>query len=449
MDKFILITGGTKGIGKAVASCLGKAGYNLILTYASDQAAAEEVRSELVGRFDIQVSILRADISDRNTIGVIDSFLEENRLRLDGLVFNAGMTCRDPFEELSFEDWERVFFANIHFPVFLLQKIVGRINKGGSIVFTGSLMGIQPHSVSLAYGVTKSAVHALVKNMVKFLVPYELRVNAVAPGFVDTEWQKTKPAEIRRNIENKVSLGRFCDPDELFYHDNLTYNICGILLLVFANILDCVDGQLARLTGIKSAIGRILDGFAGDIWFASIYIGFALRLSHDYGTDWFFALAVLSGLSHLVQANITDYYKTLHLYFISKDKGSEFQSLEQVEAKHKEMKYGINKFFYFLYRWYTMLQVKATPTLQSMLQNLHAKYGDNIPENIRVDFRKQSRHLMRYIDLLTFNGRTMVMFVIVLTGQVWAYYLYEIIVLNIVLAIVMRKHEKMCASFLG
>lgn len=90
MDKFILITGGTKGIGKAVASCLGKAGYNLILTYASDQAAAEEVRSELVGRFDIQVSILRADISDRNTIGVIDSFLEENRLRLDGLVFNAG-----------------------------------------------------------------------------------------------------------------------------------------------------------------------------------------------------------------------------------------------------------------------------------------------------------------------------------------------------------------------
>ena len=169
----------------------------------------------MVGRFDIQVSILRADISDRNTIGVFDSFLEENRLRLDGLVFNAGMTCRDPFEELSFEDWDRVFFANVHFPVFLLQKIVGRINKGGSIVFTGSLMGIQPHSVSLAYGVTKSAVHALVKNMVKFLVPYELRVTAVAPGFVDTEWQKTKPAEIRRNIENKVSLGRFCDPDEL------------------------------------------------------------------------------------------------------------------------------------------------------------------------------------------------------------------------------------------
>ena len=95
----------------------------------------------------------------------------------------------------------------------------------------------------------------------------------------------------------------------MFYHDNLTYNICGILLLVICQYPRLRGWAAGTSYGIKSAIGRILDGFAGDIWFASIYIGFALRLSHDYGTDWFFALAVLSGLSHLVQANITDYYK--------------------------------------------------------------------------------------------------------------------------------------------
>lgn len=232
-----------------------------------------------------------------------------------------------------------------------------------------------------------------------------------------------------------------------FYHDDLSYNICGVLLLIFANILDCVDGQLARLTGIKSAIGRILDGAAGDIWFASIYVAFALRLSHDYGTHWFFALAVVSGISHLIQANITDYYKTLHLYFISKDKGSEFQTLEQVRASHKEMKYGINKFFYFLYRGYTLLQVKATPSLQRMLQSLHARYGDNIPEDIRINFRRQSKELMHLIDFMTFNGRTIVMFIVVLVGEVWVYFLYEIIVLNIVLLLAMKKHEKMCATF--
>ena len=215
MDKFAFITGGTKGIGKAVASCLGEAGYNLILTYASDKNTAESTCLGLQQKYGVSVFALQADISDKKSINKIYDYLVTNNLKLDALIFNAGLTCRDPFEELSLEDWERVFFANVHFPVFLLQKIVGLINKEGSIVFTGSLMGILPHSVSLAYGVTKSAIHSLVKNMVKFLTPYDLRINAVAPGFVDTEWQKTKPAEIRRNIENKVSLGRFCTPEEV------------------------------------------------------------------------------------------------------------------------------------------------------------------------------------------------------------------------------------------
>jgi hypothetical protein len=234
-----------------------------------------------------------------------------------------------------------------------------------------------------------------------------------------------------------------------FFHVNdIVYAIIGIFMLVFANILDCVDGQLARMTGIKSAIGRILDGMAGDIWFVSIYVGFAYRLMILYDTLWFFALAVVSGLSHLVQANITDYYKTLHLFFISKEKGAEFQSLQQIKAKHKEMKPGINKFFYILYIGYSYLQVKATPNLQKMLAKLSRTYAEDIPESVRKDFRAKSSALMPYIDLLTFNGRTIVMFAIVLTGHVWAYFLYEIIILNMVLLFVMNRHEKICAQFL-
>jgi len=214
MEKEALITGGTKGIGKAVAFCLGKAGFHLTLTYNDDIEAATRTKNEL-NDAGIEVEVISADITQKESIDTISNYLTNRNIHLDALILNAGLTCRDPFEQIKLEDWEKVFFANVHFPVFLIQRLVGQMKSGGSIVFTGSLMGIMPHSVSLAYGVTKSAVHALVKNLVKFLVPYNLRVNGVVPGFVDTEWQKTKPQEIRHNIENKVALGRFCDPKEL------------------------------------------------------------------------------------------------------------------------------------------------------------------------------------------------------------------------------------------
>ncbi|MDR2791719.1 MAG: SDR family oxidoreductase [Tannerellaceae bacterium] len=215
MAKCACITGGTKGIGRAVADTLAAGGYNLILTYAADNAAAQRTGMELWQRFGVEVHVVQADIAATEAPDKLCSYLEEKNLFLDALVFNAGLTCRTPFAEMRREEWEAVFFANVHFPVFFLQAVLGRFQTGGSVVFTGSRMADAPHSVSLAYGVSKAAVHALVKNLVKFLQPYGLRVNGVAPGFVDTEWQRAKPAEIRRNIEAKVAAGRFCRPEEV------------------------------------------------------------------------------------------------------------------------------------------------------------------------------------------------------------------------------------------
>ncbi|MDR0698226.1 MAG: SDR family oxidoreductase [Tannerella sp.] len=215
MTKYALITGGTKGIGKSVAQRLGKMGYHLLLTYRTDTVAARHTCAELRDECHVEAFPLQADSSDIHAIDTIARHMEENAIVLDVLIFNAGMTCRDRFDEMKYDDWARVFFANVHFPTFLLQRLLGNINKGGSVIFTGSLMGILPHATSLSYGVTKASVHALVKNLVKFLSPYDIRVNAVAPGFVDTEWQKNKPAEIRRSIESKIASGRFCNPDEL------------------------------------------------------------------------------------------------------------------------------------------------------------------------------------------------------------------------------------------
>jgi len=215
MSKTAIVTGATKGIGKAVSIRLLKEGWSLIATFASDTESANSSYAEFCEIAPAQVKLLQADISDLKSADLIDSFLAENNITVDAVIFNAGLTDRSDFHDIKPENWEKVFTANVHFPVFLLQKIYPRLNNSGSITFTGSLMAIQPHSVSLVYGVTKASVHALVKNMVKFFTDKQIRVNAVAPGFVDTEWQKNKPAEIRNNITNKLASGRFCTPEEL------------------------------------------------------------------------------------------------------------------------------------------------------------------------------------------------------------------------------------------
>lgn len=229
MNNTILITGGTKGIGLAAAQEMAGAGYNLILTYNSDLNSAEEAKRNITTSTNAAVELYRLDISDLCSIDTLKNYIIENNIRLSGIIFNAGLTYRSSFEEMKMDEWLKVFNANIHFPVFFIQSILPGLQKGACIIFTGSLMGIYPHAVSLAYGVTKSGVHSLVENLVKFLEPYEIRVNAVAPGFVDTEWQKNKPADIRRNIENKLSMHRFCSAKEVgevykFIFENKYFN---------------------------------------------------------------------------------------------------------------------------------------------------------------------------------------------------------------------------------
>lgn len=235
----------------------------------------------------------------------------------------------------------------------------------------------------------------------------------------------------------------------LFFYDDIRLNLLGVSALILANILDCVDGQLARLTGIKSKIGRILDGLAGDIWFLLVYVFIALRLNSQYNTQLFFIPAVFSALSHLLQANITDYYKTLHLFFVSKEKGAEFQQYDTIRSQYAAMQPGIDKTLFFFYMKYTALQERMTPKLQQYLQTLSARFGDHIPETERLVFRRNSSKLMKYwIDRMTFNGRSIILFLSVLSGYVWFYFFYEIIVLNIVLWISVKQHERLCDGYL-
>lgn len=244
-----------------------------------------------------------------------------------------------------------------------------------------------------------------------------------------------------------------------FYFPSLKMNIIAVLLMIFANILDCVDGQLARLNGIKSKIGRILDGFAGDLWFSTIYFAIAFRLIDIGFSPWVLIIAVLSGYSHARQAAMADYYKTFHLFLISRKKGEEFDNYENLQKLWRETKWKddrIFKFFLFFYRFYTIGQERITPKLQNLIKTMDIRNNCDLPDDIRSEFRQKSRNLMPILDWLTFNGRTPVLFALTIAGALlintkWAfiplgYYLFEIFILNIVLFLSVRKHEKICAE---
>ena len=260
-----------------------------------------------------------------------------------------------------------------------------------------------------------------------------------------------KSTPITPNIITVISIFVGAGGCLMFYPDNfLLINLVGFVLLVIANILDCVDGQLARITGIKSEIGRILDGFCGDVWFATFYTVITLRLINSEGWGWWTILiAVLSAFSHFTQAGMTDHYKTLHLHFLKGGKNSEFESSASIKAHGKSLTWKENpvkKIFFSLYYIYTLNQEFKTPQLNRYLKNMQTAYPDGFPEEKIAAFRQKSIKLMPLLDCFTFNSRSVVMLISLVLNLEWLYFAFEILVLNPLLLIAILRHEKMCAS---
>lgn len=231
-------------------------------------------------------------------------------------------------------------------------------------------------------------------------------------------------------------------------------NYVGIFLIIWANTYDSADGQLARLTKQYSQIGRILDGVSGDFWAFAIYFALVFRELH-FGDAWlgdFFSghpwviwtLAITAGVSHALQCAMADYYRQFHLYFLKGESGSELESTEKLDEQIKQTT-GFKRITMFFYRNYTANQERLTPAMQRLRSELRNQFGDQMaPQQFRDDFRRLSLPLMKYTNMLTFNTRTIAMFISVIIRIPWLYFAFELVVLNTMLVYMIVRHESLC-----
>ena len=248
----------------------------------------------------------------------------------------------------------------------------------------------------------------------------------------------------------------------LYFHqpDLAWLNWVGMLLITWADTFDSADGQLARMTQQYSRMGRILDGVSGDFWFAAI--GFALVFRELHFGDcitgphffeehaWLiWTLGILSGVSHALQAAMADLYRQFHLFFLKGSQGSELDSAAKLKEQYHQLSWGrnfFNKLVLFFYSGYTANQERWTPNMQRLRRVLAEKFGeDGVPsQEFRDYFRSLSKPLMKYTNILTFNTRIIACFIAVIINAPWLYFVFEIVVLNILLIYMIARHEGIC-----
>lgn len=243
----------------------------------------------------------------------------------------------------------------------------------------------------------------------------------------------------------------------MFLHTDLMHNILGVILLMCANFCDSVDGQLARMTGKTSLIGRMLDGFASDVWFFFVYVAICLRLYNENipGTEiqwglYIWVLCIAAGiLAHARQCRLSDYYRNIHLFFLLGKKGSELDSYESQKAladKYRAERNWKGVLFFSNYAKYCGAQERMTPAFQALKAELISRYGslDNVPQEFRDEFRKGSLPLMKYTNFLTHNWRAITLFTGCLVNLPWIYPVFELTVMMVAYLYMHYRHEKLC-----
>ena len=215
--KTVLITGASRGIGRAIALKFAEYGYHIFLNCSRSVSELEAVRSEIENKPGASCDLFIGDVGDSSFVSEMFSHIYQKCDSLDVLVNNAGIAYIGLLTDMTDEDWNHIIQTNLSSVFYCSRSAVPKMvsKKTGKIINISSMWGTVGASCEVAYSATKSGIHGLTRALAKELAPSNIQVNAIACGCIDTAMNSQLDADERFALEEEIPAGRFGTPQEI------------------------------------------------------------------------------------------------------------------------------------------------------------------------------------------------------------------------------------------
>ena len=238
--KVVFVTGGSRGIGKEVALKFAENGYNVVINYVSDKTDVKELEKEFKEK-NVQSLILKADVTNAKEIeNVVEQAIEKFG-KIDVLVNNAGITKDNLLMRMSEEEFDKVIEVNLK-GTFIVTKIVTKYmmkKRSGSIINLSSVVGVAGNAGQCNYSASKAGVIGFTKSLAKELASRNIRANAVAPGFIETDMTAVLSDTVKENIHNQIPMKRMGSARE----------VANVIYFLGSDESSYVSGQVINIDG--------------------------------------------------------------------------------------------------------------------------------------------------------------------------------------------------------
>lgn len=216
MERVAIVTGGARGIGKAIVETLAKKGIRVIANYNKSEEKAKILKQELE-KENIKIDIFQADVSKKVECKKLIQYAINQYGKIDILVNNAGISKIQLINEVTEEDWNEMIYTNLYSAFCMCQEAIPYMinRKSGTIINISSVWGIVGASQEVVYSITKAGMDGLTKALAKEVGPSNIRVNSIAPGYIETDMNKEFSEEVLEQIKEETPLERIGKPEDI------------------------------------------------------------------------------------------------------------------------------------------------------------------------------------------------------------------------------------------